>query len=63
MLEKENIRQRLIYLFEEFGTNQSWLAKKLDVHQSTINKFKSGKQELSNEILARIDNFLKERGL
>ena len=63
MLNQENIRERLNYMINTYFSNQTKIAKELGVSLTTVNKFRSGNQNLSDELLMLFDKFLKERGI
>ena len=63
MLNQENIRERLNYMVNFYFSNQTKIAKELGVSLTTVNKFRSGNQNLSDELLMLFDEFLKARGL
>lgn len=63
MLNQENIRERLNYMINTYFSNQTKIAKELGVSLTTVNKFRSGNQNLSDELLMLFDEFLKARGL
>lgn len=63
MLNQENIRERLNYMVNFYFSNQTKIANELGVSLTTVNKFRSGNQNLSDELLMLFDEFLKARGL
>lgn len=63
MLNQENIRERLNYMINTYFSNQTKIANELGVSLTTVNKFRSGNQNLSDELLMLFDEFLKVRGL
>ena len=50
-------------MINTYFSNQTKIANELGVSLTTVNKFRSGNQNLSDELLMLFDNFLKARGL
>lgn len=63
MLNQENIRERLNYMVNFYFSNQTKIANEIGVSLTTVNKFRSGNQNLSDELLMLFDEFLKSRGI
>ncbi len=62
MLEQEQVRQRYLFFLGNCGTKQNWIAKKTDIPDYILSKYKLGKTELLNSSLRNLDKFLVEQG-
>lgn len=65
MLNQEEIRLRLRYMIDTYGTKNKFIADKVKLDPSYICKLlkEDNEQELSQDALTRIDKFLKDRNL
>lgn len=59
---KETIKNRLAVLIAEEGINQKHIAKKLEIAESSLSKFKNGTYNLPYSELAKLDTFLTQKG-
>ena len=59
-MTQESVRNRLIKYTEDKGVKLVHISKKIGVPDYLMAKFKTGKRELWEETLVKLDQFLKD---
>lgn len=58
-MSAQEVREEIFYLINNYGTTLAFLSKEAELAKETISRFKTGKQELAEDALNKLDTAIK----